>query len=215
MMTRVSLVCIALTFAGCSASHIGGGDAGDAVDAAASRDAGSPLSDAGNIACNVPTDCVLIPQSCCGDCGAYARMDVVAVHRDLASSYHGLSCNMVTCPGCHRDPDPALVADCRENRCVVLDFYDPEMGHSSEYTECDTDDDCVIRARECCECGARVSPDTVVAIRRDRRADVERLYCEPGTGCPECEPDYGPFFARCSAPGSALPQRCVVDFVGP
>ncbi|MBW2734361.1 MAG: hypothetical protein JRH20_18380 [Deltaproteobacteria bacterium] len=167
--------------------------------------------------CVHPTDCALRPASCCGECGAYTRDDIVSLPHARLHDYASTHCPAdAACPPCYRDPPPDLLADCTSaGACSYVDLYDPGEGHRSEYTSCDNDSNCVLRVTDCCECGASLSLMNLVAIRQDKRADFERLLCEPGTGCPECVLDYAPYFTWCGADASGLPKRCRVDMVGP
>lgn len=166
---RFSSLTFALLLVACSGSHTGGDDAGS-----------TERFDE----CEVPTDCVVVPESCCGSCGAAARGDAVAVHTARAGDYRRSACDPVggDCPACFMEPDPTLVATCEAGRCVVVDLQE----HPS--TECAAAADCRVRAVECCECGATITPSTVVAVSDP--AAFEPLVCDPGTGCPECAPTY-------------------------
>lgn len=172
--------------------------------------------DAGSPSCEHPTDCTLVPVSCCGNCGAYTRDDIVSVHDDVVAQQRMEACpDDFGCPPCFSEPDPALQPTCEAGACGYVDLYDPSMGHTSEYTECDDDSDCVLRVVDCCPCGADIRMDRLVAIRADKLADFAELVCEPGTACPECEPSYEPFFTWCGADSPGQPRRCRVDVVGP
>lgn len=196
----------------------GGGDLSDGSSVTAdygNADRGPAVDLYPGASCTHPTDCVLRPASCCGDCGAYARGDVVSLLQEQLSEYQDTVCPQgAACPPCYTKPDPALLPDCdASGMCTTLDLYDPDQGYVSEYTACERDEDCTIRTTECCECGA--SLERLVAIRVDKRADFYNLVCPPGTGCPECAPDYSPFFSWCGADAPGQPKRCRVDLVGP
>jgi len=181
---RLCSVSFALLLVACSGSHTGGDDAGST----------EPFDE-----CSVPTDCVVVPASCCGSCGAASRGDAVAVNTARTSAHRASACgDDADCPACFAEPDPTLVATCEAGRCAVVDL----QAHPS--TECAAATDCRVRAVECCECGATISPSTVVAIS-DPGA-FEPLVCEPGMGCPECAPVYpDDLVAACEA------GRCVVN----
>ncbi|HJL15282.1 MAG TPA: hypothetical protein RMH99_06490 [Sandaracinaceae bacterium LLY-WYZ-13_1] len=173
---------------GCGESH----DLGD-------EDAGPDVGDLA--ACEVPSDCVVVPESCCGSCGAATRGDAIAVHRDRTGDWRGMACgDDMGCPACFMQQDPTLVATCEAGHCAVVDLQ------THPATECASADDCRVRAAECCECGATVEPGTLIAISDE--GAFGPLVCDPGMGCPECLPMYPPeVSAACEA------GRCVA--VGP
>lgn len=179
-------VLVALFAAGCPSTH--GPDTDGGAD--------------GFDECAVPSECLVVPASCCGSCGAATRGDAVAVSRSRADAYRASVCgDDFGCPACFMEPDPTLVATCQAGRCVVVDL----QLHAA--TECAGPTDCRVRASECCECGASITPSTVVAVSNG--AAYEALVCDPGTGCPECAPvypdDYGAFCDE---------GRCVMVFAG-
>lgn len=168
--------------------------------------------------CMYPTDCILRPASCCGDCGAYTRDDIISLTLEDLDDYLRENCSggEFSCPGCYKAPNPSLFANCSEDsQCTWIDIYDPDHDYATEYTRCSTDSDCVLRTRECCECGATISQDNIVAIRKDKLSDFEKLVCKPETGCPECAADYFPFFTWCGGEDPNTPKRCHVDILGP
>ena len=171
----------------CSGSHGPGSDGGAA----------------GYDECAMPTDCIVVPASCCGSCGAATRGDSVAVSRARSGEYRTSVCgDELGCPRCFMEQDPTLVATCEAGRCVVVDL----QLHGA--TECADASECHVRAVECCECGATISPSTVIAISDP--AAYEALVCDPGMGCAECAPIYPPEYeALCEA------GRCVFRGSGP
>ena len=79
-----ALALAALLLTGCPSAH--GGDAGAA----------------GYDACVMPSECVVVPASCCGGCGAARRGDAVAGNVGRADAYRGR--------GCGGDPTRVLLA---------------------------------------------------------------------------------------------------------
>lgn len=140
--------------------------------------------------CTSPTDCVLVPRSCCGACGEPSRTDSIALHRDDVNAFrNGVCGDDVGCPACAGQPDPTLLASCVSGQCAVIDLY----VHPS--TECMRDDDCRVRAIDCCECGADTSPGRLIAVSRG----YDELVCDPMSACPECAPVYpDTVFALCN-----------------
>ena len=45
-----------------------------------------------------------------------------------------------------------------------------------------------VRTSECCECGASVEVSNLFAMPND--FDAEGMFCQPGAGCCEAEPQY-------------------------
>lgn len=153
----------------------GGGSAGSA---GAGGTAGTPND------CQVPSDCVVVPISCCGSCGVASRGDAQAVRKDQASRLREAACGEGTgCPACAAPPDPTLLATCEAGQCTLIDLQDHPL------TECQTGDDCRLRTDTCCECGGPTDEGHMIAIRKD--GHLESLVCDPNTACDDCIPDYG------------------------
>ncbi len=125
--------------------------------------------------CTAASECELVPRSCCGTCGVPTSGDVRAV---LSATYRRPSrCTGGACPRCHADPDPRLVATCtRAGECAVLDLT------RSPLTTCDTDAQCVVVARQCCDCGAH----EWVAVRGSAADSYRERVCSAVQACPEC-----------------------------
>ena len=142
--------------------------------------------------CTVATDCSVVPRSCCGSCGTAASGDARAV---LTESWHGSSrCSGVSCPRCHAEPDPALVAYCAAGTCRALDL------HTSAMTRCTADSDCIVRPRGCCDCAA----SAWVAVRADQSTAYQSRVCRPAIACPQCVGDPPPLRAVCGEGHCAL-----------
>jgi hypothetical protein len=194
-MVRTNYLCLLslLVFAGCSDSH-GSGDSGvdgsvdDSGTDGSDRDTGTPPA---YDECAAPSDCVLTANTCCGVCGAPTRDDVAAVNVDMRMDYYlDVACPEARtapppCPDCPSALNPNLFATCTGGACAVVD-----LATDPGYAECVEDSDCIVRARDCCECGADVSLPNLVAIAGAQRAAFEAVVCDPGTGCPECAPAY-------------------------
>jgi hypothetical protein len=176
-MKRFSLpfVLVALA-AGCSDSH--GTDGG--TDGA--PDGGGDYS-----ACTLSSECVVVPASCCGSCGAATRGDAIAVNMDELSAYRTSVCGeMMGCPACYMAQDPTLVATCDAGRCEVVDL------RAEDLTSCMVDTDCQVRTHDCCECGGDVSLEGLIALPLASYGDLMDLVCDEGSSepCPECAPVY-------------------------
>lgn len=163
---------VALPYAACGGST--------SLDGAGCGDAG-PSYDG----CQLPSDCVVRAASCCGQCGAATRDDIVALNKDQASAYQSATCgDSWGCPACYMVQDSRLVATCEPTQCKVVDL----AKHAS--TSCTDDGDCRIRTNACCECGGPVDQAHIIAINSSKEADFAAVACDPGAGCPECAPSY-------------------------
>lgn len=199
--------------AGSAASGGSGASGGNAGSGASGGSAGSGAS-GGNAGtgnggsggdsfthCAVPSDCVLMPASCCGSCGAYTREDIQAVNKDIEDYARGLVCGEDEgCALCYTPSDANLVATCTAGKCQVVDLL------TSPATECQVHSDCRLRSNECCECGGSQDVEHLVAVSNS--APLESAVCDPELGCPECEPgDPMGVEAQCQA------GRCVVQWL--
>jgi hypothetical protein len=133
----------------------------------------------------VNSDCLVVPASCCGACGAATRTDSIAVNRSRASDYRTSACgDDIGCPACFMPQDPTLVPTCAAGRCEVVDL------HLHPSAACADATDCRLRTQTCCECGGDTGPEGLISIRVDGEADYTALVCDPTMGCPECLPMY-------------------------
>ncbi|HVU05004.1 MAG TPA: hypothetical protein VHE30_24815 [Polyangiaceae bacterium] len=134
---------------------------GSRTDIAAADTVGPP--------CDVPSDCVIVPDSCCGTCGAATRTDMRVVTRQYFLAGNDRCANS-TCRECFQTTDPTLVATCRSGRCAIVDLL------ADRATACTTGEDCTFRSSQCCGYG---STDTVVSLNNDRgSARVDDLVCD-------------------------------------
>ncbi len=67
--------------------------------------------------CNADSDCIIVPRSCCGSCGAATKSDQTAVSKSEASNYRGSVCQSTACPACAMMQDPNLKARCTSGMC--------------------------------------------------------------------------------------------------
>jgi hypothetical protein len=145
-------------------------------------------------ACEVPSDCVVVPESCCGTCGAPTRGDAVAIARDTVTAYECRACgSRGECPACA--PlfiDPTLVATCVDQRCTLIDLLEHEA------SACESDDDCRVRTPDCCPCGGDTDPGRLIGVSSENA--YASLVCDPAQACPECLPVYpGEVSVSCSS----------------
>lgn len=159
--------------AGCSDSHPPG-------------DGGMDSGGGDFVSCTVSSDCIVVPASCCGSCGAATRGDVIAINSDQLGDYRDSVCDMMGCPACYMVQDPALVGTCNAGTCEVFDV------RAADLSECAVATDCRVRTRDCCECGGDTSMEGLLAIPIAAENAYMDIVCDEGTmtGCPECAPIY-------------------------
>lgn len=159
--------------------------ASDTTSARVSPESGSTKqarADRARRACEAPTDCVLMPRTCCGRCGAATPDDAVALSARWLEAQReagAITCEGGDegCPDCFAETASTLVATCRAGRCAVVDLT------RSPVTACRGDADCALTLQGCCDCG---SPGPI-AVRRGRESAYRQLICGVGpTACPAC-----------------------------
>ncbi len=136
--------------------------------------------------CDVPSDCVVTANTCCGECGQATLAGSTSVNEDSLASYRDSLCgdDEPICPGCPTAPNPNLVPTCAGGICEVIDVAGISI------SECSSSDDCRVRTVDCCECGGATDLASLIAIRADAEAFFSAQVCDPGFGCPECAPVY-------------------------
>jgi hypothetical protein len=160
-----------------------------AACAAACGDDGGDAADGGQpdlFSCERSSECIVVPESCCGTCGAPTRGDALAINAAAAPEHTRRVCeDDVGCPACA--PlfiDPTLVATCRAGSCELVDL----RLHAA--SECAQDDDCKVRTPDCCECGGDTDPGRLVGVATSAEREYADLVCDPERACPECAPIY-------------------------
>ncbi len=178
--------------AGCGTSHDRGGEEDDGgIVPADSAPADSGRRDAGRrdaaidephwSACEESSECVVMPASCCGNCGAPAPMDMVGVNVSRLSDQRGEACGGgdVACPACAAMPDPHLIATCDVDTCQAIDL------RNDPATECSSDSDCRLWVARCNAC-VEVADAEIIGV-----SDVSRIFdllCDDGAAPPPCAP---------------------------
>jgi hypothetical protein len=176
MKRWLASVLLGVGFAACGGST----DLGGTADAGDASDAGVDYDD-----CTKNSQCIVRPSSCCGQCGAATREDIVALNADKALAYSSAHCgDSFGCPACYMDQDARLVATCAAEQCKVVDLA------VSEVTSCTENGDCRIRANVCCECGAPTGVRDLIAINVLAEADFAEIRCDADQACTECAPSY-------------------------
>lgn len=136
--------------------------------------------------CTTPSECTLAANDCCGPCGTPTLDDYDAILTSRAAAHQHAVCPAPdpACPDCVVMDDPNLGATCNAGRCEEYDVRQLPL------SACTSDDACVLRTRDCCECGASTDPTNLVAIRGDARVEYASLLCDDLGACPPCEPIY-------------------------
>jgi hypothetical protein len=115
--------------------------------------------------CELTSKCVVRPESCCGNCGAATRDDIIALNQDYVTAYTTNNCANADCPGCYIPSDPTLLATCSSGLCTVVDL----LSHPS--TQCTDEGDCRIRTKDCCECGGGTDEEHLIAINVSKESE--------------------------------------------
>jgi hypothetical protein len=140
-------------------------------------------------------DCIVISQSCCGSCGAASRGDAIAINADQVAAHRAGLCQSTDCPACYSPGDPTLIAACEAGSCMLVDLHE----HPS--TSCNSNSDCRLRSKDCCECGGGSDMESLIAINVTSEAGYTDLVCDD-EACPECAPVYpAEARAQCSLDG--------------
>lgn len=156
--------------------------------------------------CQAHRDCSLVTTDCCA-CFEAGPDDVVSLLEGYeTAAYEDYLCQDAasTCGDCPAGQKwPTLYPICEPSGdCAVLD--------ATPYAACDSDADCVLAFKDCCECGADASRSGVVAVS-DAAGYYRELACDPGRNCPECP---GPLFPNEASPRCDIDEgRCFVEFV--
>lgn len=142
-------------------------------------------------ACVSPTDCSVVPVTCCGTCGTATSGDMIAVRNDEASAWRDAVCGggPIACPDCAAMPDPFLVATCEAGNCLARDL------HLDALTQCATDTDCTLAPATCCACGV-IGFGAAIAFN-PTRGSLASLICDPRADCPPCVPTFTGIAAHC------------------
>ncbi len=170
---------------GSGGSHANGGAAGTGT--AGGGNAGSSSGGANlvpdDVACGVPSDCVVVLNGCCDTCGPASASDRLAVNKNRVDEVAKEVCSEpVPCPKCASFPNPALVATCEAGRCKLVDLSLEPLA------KCATDADCRLRTNTCCECGGPTDAGHLTAV--GKQGGIESIVCDPGFACDECLPQY-------------------------
>jgi hypothetical protein len=154
--------------------------------------------------CDVPSDCILAPESgCCFPCGdALALEDVRAISRHFAEQYYESQCpGALECPACAPATNPSLQTTCNAGFCEAIDVRRLPL------SACTSDDECRLRVPDCCECGAEVNPETLIALNVDQGGAYTPLVCGPFGD----DPGEDPCFPCAAEYPDTLEAYCAAD----
>ena len=133
--------------------------------------------------CSFPTDCTLVPSTCCGSCSEPSLANRVAVRTGQEAAVQAaMGCHLVDCIPCEATaPNPWLGATCSGGRCVAFDLRQTGLASCLDSSEC------VLRAGlNCCEPCAAGALDYAAV---NRNADIRALVCgDADVACPPCVP---------------------------
>jgi hypothetical protein len=134
-------------------------------------------------ACDGPGECAVAATGCCN--GA------TGVNAKYVSAYRRSVCPEGP-PPC---PPPAygsasIVAACRASTCTAVDI------RTDGLSDCETDDDCMLRLPTCCSCGD-VLPDRAIAIAKSKEDEFRAEICSGKESCPACTPTFESYRVAC------------------
>jgi hypothetical protein len=153
------------------------------------------------LGCTEPADCILAAEEgCCFPCGDTLTLEqVTAVNREHASAYYESQCpGELECPDCIRATNPSLQTTCNaSSHCEVFDVRRLPL------SACASDAECRVRVPDCCECGALVDPESLIALNADEVGSYLSRVCGPFDGaCDPCAAVYPDTVeAYCAADG--------------
>jgi len=165
------------------------GDGGSLRDGSTEPDAMRP-PDASVITpdwafCEMSEECIIRPESCCGQCGVATPDDMIGVNASFRSVYRDeVACagDSIGCPECAAPRDPNLYAVCESNRCEARDLRRADLGQG-----CSEDSDCILVSPTCCGGCGELGREQLISILSDNSAALrDELDCSPDIDCPPC-----------------------------
>lgn len=113
--------------------------------------------------CTTHADCRLQPRTCCAGCGTPDADLLVATSATGATLVDADMCigdPNAGCPECEQGYNPALYSFCLGGECRMADV--------SAHADCETNDDCKLLSKDCCQCPDDVRTD-LIAVSQDTR----------------------------------------------
>jgi hypothetical protein len=133
--------------------------------------------------CSEPSECIVTTNTCCGECGEATLEGSTAVNAESASAFRERLCvDTIDCDACEGSTNASIVATCNAARCAAVEISRLPMA------ACTADDDCVVRTRDCCECGGATDRSSLIALRPDGLIDYLGLVCDTDAICDDCVP---------------------------
>jgi hypothetical protein len=114
-------------------------------------------------ACATHSDCRLQFRTCCGECSLPGRDSMLATSTTSASLVEAGMCigdPNAGCPDCVTDHNPTLYSVCLDGECRMADV--------TAQADCETNDDCKLLSKSCCQCPEDVRTD-LIAVSQDTR----------------------------------------------
>jgi len=184
-------------------------DAGPQTDSGSQLDAAAPPITPDWAECNDSDECVAVPASCCGQCGAATPDDMIGVNREFQSAYRvDVACagGGEDCPLCAATQDPNLVAVCLSNRCEARDLRDTGVS-----VGCMEDSDCMLASPTCCAGCGILGEDSLIAIERGAQAQLlEELACSETVTCDACTGEPDPSLSAVCILDADSPNLCMI-----
>jgi len=135
-------------------------------------------------------DCVVIELDCCGTCRADEAPQLKAgTQADLLAQTKLCAATAQDCqPACGVfGVDPSYIALCVGGSCELVDL------RKSEYSECETADDCQLRPPRCCGCSGEPA-----ALAKDEFGALKAELCDEFETCNPCRlPLYSGYTLDC------------------
>jgi hypothetical protein len=139
--------------------------------------------------CETHADCVLDSRTCCAPCGMPEADQLMATQTDSVRLAEAGSCLGVpggTCPACATDQSPVVYPACIDGECGVLNLAD--------LARCDSDEDCRVSTKDCCECNSDMGPSGVIGVNLSFTSPP---YCD-SPSCDECQAPSTDAIATCN-----------------
>lgn len=151
--------------------------------------------------CRSGADCLITSRACCSACGDPQVSDTIALNVNSQPAWRqtfGIECQETQCP-CASPPAGSGTVDalCEAGTCTAVNL--------AQYKECLKDDECIVRTKDCCQCGGTVNDlYAMVAVNGSFSQSYSALVCPSGAAnCEGCQaPQFIPeVHARCDLTG--------------
>jgi hypothetical protein len=135
-----------------------------------------------SLACTRHSDCALADRTCCGACNSSFPWVMAQSSWPIRLIDAGICIPVASCSGCEVQAlfSAGLDALCLEGMCTAIDL--------GESAYCDTDADCHVRTKDCCECGGDTALNGVMAVGKSYPSRPD--WCPRDQACDACMPTY-------------------------